>query len=123
VTAVLLNELAERLDCNPISFEVNGDADPRRLPEADVLVDLTYVGGRHPRALTRSAEGTVAFIRRYLELQQHARLVHTGTWVVTPRDGDPHRLQTRLLWDDTYMLAKSAAERHSRAPGCPGGCW
>ncbi|MFL5906778.1 MAG: hypothetical protein ACJ75Z_04175, partial [Solirubrobacterales bacterium] len=117
---VLLDELAGRLDCTPLSFDVNGGADPRELPEADVLIDLTYVGGRHPRALVRSAEGIVSFLRRYLELHPSARLVHTGTWVATPSDGEPLRLQTRLLWDDTYMLAKSAAERALARAWMPG---
>ena len=117
---VLLDDLAGRLDCTPISLEVGGDADPRQLPEADVVVDLTYAGGRHPRALVRSAEATVSFYRRYLELHPGARLVHTGTWVVTPRDGDPRRLNTSLLWDDTYVLAKTAAERALARGWMPG---
>jgi len=117
---VLLEELAHRLDCAPVDFEVRRDADPRQLPEADVLIDLTYVGGRHPRAIVRAAEGSVSLLRRYLELHSRARLVHTGTWVVTPREGEPRRLQTSLLWDDTYMLGKSAAERALSKAWLPG---
>lgn len=117
---VLLDDLAGRLACAPISLEVGGDADPSGLPEADVLVDLTYAGGRHPRALVRSAEATVGFCRRYLELHPRSRLVHAGTWVVTPRDGDPRRLRRDLLWGDTYVLAKTAAERALARSWMPG---
>jgi hypothetical protein len=108
---VLLDELAARIGCTTLSYAVSGDADPRQLPAADVLVDLTFTGGRHPRAIVRSAEGSISFLRRYLEVNPRARLVHTGTWVVTPRSGEPRRPRTKLLWDDTYVLTKSAAER------------
>jgi len=110
---VLLEELNRRLGCETLQFDVTSSAARLgELPAADVVVDLTYAGGRHPRAIVRKAENAVALIGAYLDRHRAARLVHTGTWVLLQRRPSySDRLVTRLDWSSTYTLSKSAAER------------
>jgi hypothetical protein len=110
---VLLDELNERLGCEIVECDVaSPGATVEQLPAADVVVDLTYAGGRHPRAVVRKAERAAGLIRAYLDRHATARLVHTGTWVlVQRRPNDSERVISDLDWTSTYTLSKSAAER------------
>ena len=110
---VLLDELCNRLGCETVELDVaSPSATVERLPKADVVVDLTYSGGRHPRSVVRKAERAAALIGAYLDTHEGARLVHTGTWVlIQRRPHDSERLVSELDWTSTYTLSKSAAER------------
>ena len=54
---VLLEELKRRLGCETLQFDVTSSAARlAALPAADVVVDLTYAGGRHPRHRSQGRE-------------------------------------------------------------------
>jgi hypothetical protein len=110
---VLLDELQQRLGCQILEADVAAPGTRvEQLPQTDVVVDLTYAGGRHPRAVVQKAEGAVGLISAYLDRHRAARLVHTGTWVlVQRRPEDSERPISDLDWTSTYTLSKSAAER------------
>lgn len=90
------------------------------LPAADVLVDLTFSLNRHPRWVVRSAERSVATLLDYLRQHPESRLVHTGTFaLLNKRPELADGLCSKLLWSDSYMLSKSAAERALHRAGPP----
>src|SRR5215210_156599 len=102
--AVLLDDLANRLGCEPLRVDLGDPATTATsLPAADVVVNLTLPTGRHPRLIVRRNEQTVRLLTAYLDLHPHARLVHASTWVlIGGRPDQQSRLITTLNWGDTY---------------------
>ena len=80
---VLLQALGQRTGCRWLRMDVSQPGrTPEDLPVADVVLDLTYPIGRHPRALLGQAERTIALLNGYLRVHPAARLVHAATFAV-----------------------------------------
>lgn len=111
---VLLDHLAEEFNVYPLALDLQTTTTTASdLPDADVVLDLTFASGGRPRELVRGARHTIATLASYLERHPSSRLIHAGTWVVTI-NGAPKWDQTprtRLDWSDMYLLAKTAAEK------------
>lgn len=107
---VLLDALVAAVGCEARRLDLLTDS--AALPEAHVLVDLTWPNRRLPRQVVRAAEGAVGAVDRWLARNPGSCAVHAGTFVVAgPGRPAPDSLLTRLVWDDPYALAKSAGER------------
>lgn len=116
---VLLEHLEASLPVEVLRFD-SVSMPASELPAADVLVDLTFSLNRHPRWVTRSAERSVATLLDYLRLNEGSRVVHTGTFALLNKHPElADELCSKLLWSDSYMLSKSAAERALRRVGPP----
>jgi nucleoside-diphosphate-sugar epimerase len=108
---VLLEHLGRTFPVETLQFDSTA-TDASGLPPADVLVDLAYSLNRHPRWVVRAAERQVALLTEYLRLHRDARIVHAGTFaVLTERPELAPKLADRLIWRNSYYLAKSATER------------
>ena len=107
---VLLDVLAATVGCEARRLDLLADA--TALPEADVLVDLTWPNRRLPRQVVGAAEGAVGAVDRWLDRNPRSVAVHACTFVVAgPGRSAPDALLSRLVRDDPYALAKSAGER------------
>jgi hypothetical protein len=91
---------------------------PSALPAGDWLIDLTFPNRRHPREVTRRARAAIDSLCRWLDGGGNRRVLHTSTFVVGGYSRSaPIDLAQRLAWDDSYVLAKSAAEQSIRRRG------
>jgi nucleoside-diphosphate-sugar epimerase len=104
-------ELLSRAGHTAISIGLDGPSALRELPEADWLVDLTYATGRLPRTILERADRQAALLRSYADAHPASQVLQIGTFAVAGyKESAPPNPVTRLTWEDTYLLAKSAAE-------------